>query len=135
MALTFDDIRLKEAEKTAFKEKLKTCAIVVSELHAEVARQFEEQTKLPSKDHWQSLRRTAPFLDHTRSVCHIFVTIEYVIREKSFFKDAIVLHGTVYVDKQTASHFYIEGPAELDINILNKYISHVSHKIAQLKGH
>lgn len=134
MTVTFDQIRLQEAKKTALQEKLQICADVVSQLHAEVKKQFESQTKLLAEDHWISLRDTDSFVGHTNNVCDTYISIRYVVRKKSLFKDAIILYGDVYVKTKAYKFFRVEGPAELDINILNKYINHVSLKLAQIKG-
>lgn len=134
MTVTFDQIRLQEAKKTALKEKLKICAELASQLHEEVAKQFELETKLKAEDHWLSLRDTIHFTGHTSNVCKTFVTVRYVLRKKSLFKDAIVLHGTVYVAAKSAKYFHVEGPAKLDIDILNKYINFLSTKLADIKG-
>lgn len=134
MTLTFDDIRLREASKTALKEKLQICADLVSQLHEEVRKQFESQTKLSAEDHWHLLRDTEYFSDHVSHVCNVYVSIKFVVRKKSFLKDAIILHGDVYVKQKNYNFFRIEGPADLSIDILNQYNSYLSAKIAQIKG-
>lgn len=134
MSLTFDDIRLKEAKKIALQEKLQICADLVSELHAEVAKQFELETKLSADDHWSFLSDTEYFADHTNNVGKAYVSVRYVLRKKSFFRDAIVLVGTIFITRKTSSNFYIDGPVKLDVDCLNKYISHLSIKLAQIKG-
>lgn len=131
--ITFDSIRKQEVKKIALKEKTEICGKLVSELHQLVTKEFENTTKLLAKDHWPSLRKTSYFSEHTSNVCTDQVTIEYVIRKKSFFKNAIILCGTVMVDSANCLFLRVQGPAVLDITILNKYINYLSTKIAQIK--
>lgn len=136
MSTSFQDIRLKAQQKSDYKSQIEICAKVVSDYCLEVYKAFEAETSLEASDHYRELLYTPYFLEHFTFLKENAASFEYTIRNKSFFKDAIKLKGTVYFNKVSTAylHFHIDGPSDDPLSCIKQFTSIISAKLAQVKG-
>ena len=133
MSISFQDIRLKEAQKTFKKDQLLICANVVSEYCQEVFQSFEKETGLIAKEHCLDLSQTDLFNKYFKRVSPTTASIYYVVRKKSFFKDAIVLTGEISFLPNNYAYMRMENSSEDPSRYIDQFISLISSELALLK--
>ena len=134
MGLTFQDIRLKVQSFNDQQDQLKVCKDVVTQYCQQVFEAFEKETGLKAVDHYQELIKTTYFDDYFQNVTLTSASIYYVVRKKSFFKDAIILKGMVFFDPAVIyPRVYLENSSADPAPFLKQFVNEISTQTAMLK--
>lgn len=134
MSLSFNDIRLQTVKTQQDKDLRDTASKLVTEYCQLVFAQFEKETGLASKDHYHSILKTDYFNKYFQNVCVNYANVSFVIKEKSFFKDPIILVGTVFFNDKISGNFCLDNSTADYTTALQSFTSELSVNIAKLKG-
>lgn len=135
MSYTFQDVSLKAKQKKDNLDSLQVAADVIATYCEKVHKAFEKETGLKAEDHYRDLINTSYFDKYFTYVTKGSAFIEYVVRKKSFFKDAIVLKGEVYFYKDSNSiRVHIENSSIDPAPYLKQFVNQISSESALLKG-
>lgn len=135
MSYTFQDVSLKAKQKKDILDNLQVAADVIATYCKKVHEAFEKETGLKAEDYYKDLVSTSYFDKYFSSVFEGCAYIEYVVRKKSFFKDAIVLKGEVYFKQDPkAIRVYIENSSIDPTPYLKQFVNQISSESALLKG-
>lgn len=135
MSYTFQDVSLKAKQKKDSLDNLQVAADVIAIYCGKVYTAFEKETGLKAENHYKDLVYTSYFDKYFTYVTKGSAFIEYVVRKKSFFKDAIVLKGEVYFNQDPKSiRVHIENSSIDPTPYLKQFVNQISYESALLKG-